>query len=64
MSFALTPEDSTGPSGSVNLSRIDNIELVLDMQPGLENESFTVFVFARSWNVLKIEGGTCGLAFQ
>lgn len=64
MSFALTPEDSTTPSGSVNLSRIDSIELVLDMAPGMENESFTVWVFARTWNIMKYSSGTSGLAFQ
>ena len=43
MSFALNPEASLEPSGSCNLSRIDNIELVLDMQSALVNESYTVF---------------------
>merc|ERR1712004_890108 len=42
MSFALSPENSLEPSGSCNLSRIDNIELVLDMQSALANESYTV----------------------
>ena len=62
MSFALTPEDSQQPSGSLNLSCIDNVELVLDMQSALANESYTVFVFARSWNPLR-GGATAGVKY-
>ena len=64
MSFALSPETSTEPSGSCNLSRIDNIELVLDMQSALTNESYTVFVFSRSWNLMRYKEGVAGAAFQ
>lgn len=64
MSFALHPEDSKDPSGSCNLSRIDNIELVLDMQTTLTNESYTVFVFSRSWNLMRYREGVAGAAFQ
>ena len=64
MSFALTPEKSTEPSGSCNLSRIDNIELVLDMQSALANESYTVFIFARSWNIMRFKEGVAGSAYQ
>jgi hypothetical protein len=63
MSFALTPEDSQQPSGSLNLSRIDNVELVLDMQSALANESYTVFVFARSFNLLRFGSGTAGVKY-
>ena len=64
MSFALSPENSTEPSGSCNLSRIDNIELVLDMQSALTNESYTVFVFSRSFNLMRYRDGVAGAAFQ
>ena len=64
MSFAMTPEDSTTPSGSCNLSRIDNIELVLEMQSALTNESYTVFCFSRSWNLMRFREGVAGAAFQ
>ena len=64
MSFALQPESSHQPSGSLNLSRIDNVELVLDMQSGLANEAYTVFVFARSWNLMRFREGVAGAAFQ
>lgn len=64
MSFALTPEDSTGPSGSCNLSRIDNIELVLDMQSALQGESYEVICYSRSWNLMRFKEGVAGAAFQ
>lgn len=64
MSFALNPESSTEPSGSCNLSRIDNIELVLEMQDALAKENYQVFVFARSWNLMRFREGVAGAAYQ
>lgn len=69
-SFALNPEDPQ-PSGSVNLSRIDNCELLLDMQKELffnnnaplDNGEVTIIVFARNWNVFRYREGLGGLAF-
>jgi len=79
---ALHPEEPQ-PSGSVNFSRIDNVELTFDMQDGLEQPpmprssadertcnvrantgDFTVFVFARSWNVIRYREGLGGLAYS
>ena len=66
MSFALNPECHTlaEPSGSCNLSRIDNIELVLDMDPALADEPYTVYVFARTWNLIRYKDGVAGAAYQ
>ena len=64
MSFALSPETATEPSGSCNLSRIDSIELVLDMQSALANESYTVYVYSRSFNLMRYREGVAGVAFQ
>jgi hypothetical protein len=66
MSFALNPEPSGSlePCGSCNLSRIDNIELVLDMQSALVNQPYTVYVFSRSWNLMRFREGVAGAAFQ
>jgi hypothetical protein len=64
MVFALNPENSLEPSGSCNLSRVDNIELVLDMQSALANDNYTVYVFSRSWNLLRFREGVAGAAFQ
>lgn len=67
------------PSGSANFSRIDNVELVLDMQKGLSdanvggstcsqghvsNGHFSVTVFGRNFNVLRFREGLSGLAYS
>ena len=68
-SFALHPEEAQ-PSGSCNFSRIDNIELTLDMQVGISTATgsstgdFYVMVYARNWNVLRYRDGLAGLAFS
>jgi hypothetical protein len=64
MCFALNPEANLEPSGSCNLSRIDSIELVLEMQSALTNESYTVLVFSRSWNLMRFREGVAGAAYQ
>jgi hypothetical protein len=64
MCFALNPEANLEPSGSCNLSRIDSIELVLEVQSALCNESYTVLVFSRSWNLMRFREGVAGAAFQ
>jgi hypothetical protein len=61
-SFALHPESCT-PSGSVNLSRIDHCDLILNLQEGLGKEQVTVMVYARSWNVLRFREGLAGVAY-
>ena len=61
-SFALHPEQPE-PSGSCNMSRIDHVDLVLNLQEGLGREQVTVLVYARNWNVLRYREGLAGLAF-
>lgn len=63
-SFALNPEDAQ-PSGSVNMSRIDNCELLLDLQPELfqGDGEVTVMVFGRNWNIFRYREGLGGLAY-
>lgn len=63
-SFALNPEDAQ-PSGSVNMSRIDNCELLLDLQPELfdSDGEVTVMVFGRNWNIFRYRQGLGGLAY-
>lgn len=58
-SFALYPEDPT-PSGSCNFSRIDHVDLALQLQEGLGKEQVTIIVFARNWNVLRFREGLAG----
>ena len=61
-SFALHPEESH-PSGSCNFSRIDHVDLNLQLQDGLGKEQVSVIVFARNWNILRFREGLAGLAF-
>ena len=44
-SFALLPE-SCHPSGSLNMSRIDNVDLTLSLQPELSKEETALYVIA------------------
>jgi hypothetical protein len=61
-SFALFPEDSA-PSGSCNFSRIDNVELIVDVQQEIQDEEVTLLVFGRNWNILRFRDGLAGLLF-
>jgi len=57
-SFALYPENASQPSGSCNMSRIDNA--VLNMTSSV---SGTCNIYATSWNVLRVLSGMGGLAY-
>lgn len=61
-SFALHPEQPE-PSGSCNFSRIDHVDLVLNLQEGLGREQVTILIYARNWNVLRFREGMAGVAF-
>jgi hypothetical protein len=63
-SFSLRPEDEQ-PSGSINCSKIDDIQLGLTMTntPQMVQYDRTVVVYATNYNVLRIVGGLGGLAF-
>lgn len=60
-SFALNPEQHQ-PSGSVNMSRIDNATLLLDLTTG--TASIQLRVYAVNYNVLRIMAGMGGLAYS
>jgi len=62
-SFALYPEEPQ-PSGSVNLSRIDNVDMTFNLQEGLGRESVNILIFARNWNILRYTEGLGGLLFN
>lgn len=75
-SFALHPEQHQ-PSGTANLSRIDNTQLSLTLRdptmasapvdaPPLNffNSDTNLFVFAHNYNVLRIMSGMGGLAYS
>ena len=62
ITFALDPEGTKESSGFVNFSKLDNIELQLQLQPGLGDVEITVM--ARNWNVLSIESGHAKLHYS
>jgi hypothetical protein len=59
-SFSLNPEQHQ-PSGSVNMSRIDNATLLLNLTGAVACE---LSVFAVNYNVLRIMAGMGGLAYS
>ena len=64
-SFALQPEQHQ-PSGTCNLSRIDNTTLLLTISNNAVGAvvSSTVRVYATNYNVLRVMSGMGGLAFS
>ena len=61
-SFAVNPADHQ-PSGTCNMSRIDNAQLNLTMVDGHAKNS-TLRIFAVNYNVLRIMSGMGGLAYS
>lgn len=59
-SFALNPEQHQ-PSGSVNMSRIDNASLLLSLT---SSDAGQLRVYAVNYNVLRIMAGMGGLAYS
>ena len=62
-SFSIKPEEEQ-PTGTLNCSRIDDINLGLTFNPQFINQDRTLQVFATNYNVLRIIGGLGGLAFM
>jgi hypothetical protein len=64
-SFALKPEEHQ-PSGTCNMSRIDNATLLLTVHPDIAAANLTkkLRVYAVNYNVLRIMSGMGGLSFS
>jgi len=68
-SFALNPWDDIQPSGSVNLTRVENLSLkintILPKQTiaGIYDYNFNFNTYLISYNILTISSGTAGLKF-
>ena len=64
-SFSLNPWDITQPSGTLNFSRIDNANLLLNVNKDKVNSDngAMIYIYALNYNVLKIESGMGGLKF-
>lgn len=59
MPFALKPEDSSQPTGSINFGRFDEITLNLKMTPN--NGNCYLYVFGIMLNIVRIENGKLSL---
>ena len=66
-SFALNPEDHQ-PSGTCNFSRVDTATATFEMKAttalGAALPNTNLFMFAHGYNVLRVQDGTCGLAYS
>ena len=63
-SFALFPEDSCAPSGSINMSRIDNIQLSIEIQQEMyDAQGCEIVVFATNWQLGRLRDGLFGVAY-
>jgi len=60
-SFALKPEEHQ-PSGSINMSRIEGVNLLLNLSTG--TSPTRVYPFAVNYNMLRITAGMGGLAYS
>jgi hypothetical protein len=60
MPFSIRPEDNQ-PTGSLNMSRFNDITLALKLCQN--NPQMKLFVFAISYNILTIENGSVVLEF-
>jgi len=58
--FSIRPEENQ-PSGSLNMSRFNDITLSLKLKPN--NNEVYLYVYAVNYNILKIENGTLSLEF-
>lgn len=64
ISFAIEPEGTKESSGFINFSKLDNIELDIQLQDALESSNVEITVMARGWNVFSIEKGAAKLMFS
>lgn len=61
-SFALFPEDCQ-PTGSLNFSRIDNVEFSVCLQPEIAATSVNMMIFGRSFNIVRYKEGLAGILY-
>jgi hypothetical protein len=59
-SFAIKPEEHQ-PSGSINMSRIDNASLAMTLASAAASK---VYVFCTNYNILRVMSGMGGLAYS
>ena len=59
--FSIKPEDSTQPTGSINLSRFDSVTLALKLNPG--NPECQLHIYGIVHNLIHIQNGTLTFEF-
>jgi hypothetical protein len=64
-SFALNPNDTTKPSGSLNMSMMENVVLKLHINKDvlIENEYINIKVIGRSYNILRVMSGMAACVY-
>ena len=62
-SFALQPEKHQ-PSGTCNFSRVDTATATMTMRTLTGVANTNMYMFAHGYNVLRVQDGTCGLAYS
>lgn len=64
-SFSISPDDNTQPSGSCNMSRINKIQIMLNLIKPLSNlYNYDLTIYVISYNFLKITSGLAGIVFS
>jgi hypothetical protein len=64
-SFSLYPDDPTQPSGACNMSRIQRIQMMLEvLRPLTDGYKFDLTVYAINYNFLRISSGLAGIVFS
>lgn len=61
-SFCLSPEELQ-PTGECNMGKLDFAAIDININPDFTFTTYTVQVYAMNYNILRIYGGQCGLAF-
>jgi len=62
--FALHCENTVQPSGSLNMSRVDNAVVEISWDPAFTKTAGSVAIFGRNWNVFRQTGGMGGIAYS
>ena len=64
-SFSLSPDDNTQPSGSCNMSRINKIQIMLNLiKPFSVLYKYDLSLYVINYNFLKITSGLAGIVFS
>jgi len=61
-SFAFKPEQHQ-PTGTCNFSRLDNASLELTLNDCVIQKETQLNIYAKNYNVLRIEAGIAGLVY-